>query len=104
MKDDTISRQEAIEAFKKELTIGEQKGKYVTICSAVSFDGAKQILEALPAVPSQSEIVRCKDCAFSHRYIDFDGSNWIECQNPNGLNRDVADDGYCYAGAERETE
>ena len=52
----------------------------------------------------QPEITYCKDCAFSHRYIDFDGSNWIECQNPNGLNRDVTDDGYCYAGAERRTD
>ena len=44
---DLISRQAAIEAFKKELTIGESKGNYVTICSAVSYEGAKQILESL---------------------------------------------------------
>lgn len=59
---------------------------------------------AIKTLDQQPEITYCKDCAFSHQYIDFDGSNWIECQNPNGLNRDVADDGYCYAGAERRTD
>lgn len=70
--DDAVSRQQAIDAFKKELTTGEQKGKYVTICSAVSFEGAKQILEALPAV--QPEIVRCKDCRWGRKI-----SGNIEC-------------------------
>lgn len=59
---------------------------------------------AIKALEQQPEITYCKDCAFSHRYIDFDGSNWIECQNPNGLNRDVADNGFCYAGEERRTD
>lgn len=51
--DDSISRQAAIDAFKKELTDGESKGNYVTICSAVSYEGAKQILERLPPAPSE---------------------------------------------------
>lgn len=46
---DTISRQAAINAFKKELTVGESKGNYVTICSAIGYEGAKQILESLPS-------------------------------------------------------
>lgn len=46
---DLISRQAAINAFKKELTVGESKGNYVTICSAVGYEGAKQILESLPS-------------------------------------------------------
>lgn len=58
--DDTISRAAAIDAFKKELTVGESKGNYVTICSAIGYKGAKQILESLPSV--QSEIVACGDC------------------------------------------
>lgn len=47
---DPIDRQAAIDAFKKELTVGESKGNYVTICSAISYEGAKQILESLPSV------------------------------------------------------
>lgn len=57
---DLISREQAIDAFRKELTVGESKGNYVTICSAVSYEGAKHILESLPS--AQSEIIRCKDC------------------------------------------
>ena len=53
---DLISREDAINAFKKELTIGESKGNYVTICSAVGYEGAKQILERLPSV--QPEITK----------------------------------------------
>ena len=47
---------DAIDAFKKELTVGESKGNYVTICSAVGYEGAKQILERLPSV--QPEITK----------------------------------------------
>lgn len=50
---DTIDRQAAIDAFKKELTVGESKGNYVTICSAVGYIGAKQILESLPSAQPQ---------------------------------------------------
>lgn len=57
---DLISRQAAIDAFKKELTVGESKGNYVTLCSAVGYEGAKQILESLPS--AQPEIIRCKEC------------------------------------------
>lgn len=47
--DDLIRRSDAIDAFKKELTVGESKGNYVTICSAVGYEGARQILESLPS-------------------------------------------------------
>lgn len=50
---DLISRQDAIDAFKKELTVGESKNNYVTICSAISYEGAKQILENLPSAQSE---------------------------------------------------
>lgn len=59
---DLISRQAAIDAFKKELTVGESKGNYVTICSAVGYEGVKQILESIS--PAQQEIIRCKDCKY----------------------------------------
>jgi hypothetical protein len=54
MGKDTIYRQDAIDAFKKELTVGESKGNYVTICSAIGYEGAKQILESLP--PARTEV------------------------------------------------
>lgn len=46
---DLISRQGAIDAFKKELTVGESKGNYVTLCSAIGYEEARQILESLPS-------------------------------------------------------
>lgn len=49
MSEDLIRRSDAIDAFKKELTVGESKGNYVTICSAVGYEGARQILESLPS-------------------------------------------------------
>lgn len=51
MADDRlISLNAAIDAFKKNLTVGESKGNYVTICSAIGYKGAKHILESLPTV------------------------------------------------------
>ena len=51
MADDRlISLNAAIDAFKKALTVGEWKGNYVTICSAIGYEGAKHILESLPTV------------------------------------------------------
>lgn len=106
---DLISRQAVIDALEKvaELypwRVPGDSDSYSSYNEAWQ-DALNRVgneIEALPSV--HPEIIRCKDCAFSHRYIDFDGSNWIECRNPNGLNRDVADDGYCYAGAERRTD
>ena len=44
------------------------------------------------------ELVRCKDCVFGHLYVDVQNGvtdSWVECLNPDGLNRDVSVDGYC---------
>ena len=92
---DLISRQAAIDAFKKELTVGESKGNYVTICSAVGYEGAKQILERLPS--AEPEIIRCKDCRWGREvcgniecFVDinippeYHGYEWF-C--PNGERR-----------------
>ena len=62
MADDRlISLNAAIDAFKKALTVGEWKGNYVTIRSAIGYEGAKHILESLPTVDAVP-VVRCKDC------------------------------------------
>lgn len=57
--------------------------------------------------PSVESVIHCKDCFFGYlrkgiinRYED----TWIECINPNGLNRDVSIDGYCSAGVRKEQE
>lgn len=50
------------------------------------------------------EVVRCKDCIYGYLYIDVQNGitdSWIECRNPEGLNRDVSVDGYCYASIRR---
>ena len=51
------------------------------------------------------EIVRCKDCKYGYQFYDVQKGitdSWVECRNPNGLNRDVPGNGYCYCGEERE--
>lgn len=71
--DDIIRRSDAIDAFKKELTVGESKGNYVTICSAVGYEGARQILESLPSARQKGKWIwddegyHCSEC-FYHAY------------------------------------
>lgn len=51
-------------------------------------------------------IVRCKDCRYGYHFYDVQNGitdSWVECRNPNGLNRDVQEDGYCYCG-ERKSD
>ena len=53
------------------------------------------------------EVVRCKDCLFGHLYIDVingESDSWVECRNPDGLNRDVSTEGYCSASIRRKEE
>ena len=86
---DCISRQAAIDVFKRELTTGESKREYVTTCCAIGYEGIKRILESIPsALP---EIIRCKDCR--HRDVEngfCEGRGW-----PMQL---VPDDGFCDKG------
>ena len=99
--ENTVSRQAAIDAVMQYCP--DDDGS----CSKADRD-IRELLDDIENLPSaQPEIVRCKDCIFGHLYFDvYNGvaDSWIECRNPNGLNRDVADDGYCYAGAERRTD
>lgn len=90
---DCISRQAAIDVFKRELTTGESKREYVTTCCAIGYEGIKRILESIPsALP---EIIRCKDCR--HRDVEngfCEGRGW-----PMQL---VPDDGFCDKGERSE--
>ena len=58
MMADLINRKDAIDAFKKELTVGESKRSYVTICSAIGYEGAKKILESLPSAQPERKTGR----------------------------------------------
>ena len=53
--DDLIFRQNAIDAFEKELSAKYNKREY-----AIGFVGIENILKNVPS--AQTEIVRCKDC------------------------------------------
>ena len=92
--DDLISRQAAIDAFRKELATGEQKGKYVTISSAITYLGAKQILEELPS--AQPEITKCKDCKY-HTHMWY-----CEAWNNSPGFPAVSDDMFCSLAERRE--
>lgn len=53
------------------------------------------------------EVVRCENCHYGFRYFDVqngDMDSWVDCTNPDGLNRDVSNDGYCSAGIRRKDE
>ena len=100
MKDDVISRQGAIDAFKKELTVGESKGNYVTICSAVGYEGAKQILESLPS--AQPEIIHCGDCKYYGRADKRRFYRGMDCLNKH-IATIVPDRDFC-SRAERRTD
>lgn len=71
--DDLISRKETIEAFEKELTVGESKGNYVTICSAVTYEGAKQILESLPPAQPTLYGYKIEYLAYIARVMEKEG-------------------------------
>ena len=63
----------------------------------------EDVVSAINNLPSADvePVVRCKDCIFGYKYFDVINGiadSWIECRNPNGLNRDVSCDGYCSAG------
>ena len=54
--------------------------------------------------PSAEEVIHCKDCFYGYLrkgIINGYEDAWIECINPDGLNRDVSIDGYCSAGVRK---
>lgn len=53
------------------------------------------------------EIIRCKDCQYGYQFYDVQNGitdSWVECRNPDGLNRDAPENGYCYCGERRSGE
>lgn len=61
-------------------------------------------LKDVPAAPVR-EAVLCKDCLYGHRYFDVrngETDRWVECRNPDGLNRDTSEDSFCSCGWEKK--
>lgn len=57
----------------------------------------------IDAVP----VVRCKDCRYGYHFYDVQNGitdSWVECRNPDGLNHDAPEDGYCYCGERRNDD
>ncbi len=79
----------------------------------IDLDEIRKLLDACPnkgyvemdEIPPADvvEVVRCKDCRYAHQYKFRKTESWIiECNNNEGLYRDVPEDGYCYCGERRE--
>lgn len=53
------------------------------------------------------EVVPCKDCCYGHRFFDVINGipdSWVECRNPDGLNRDTSEDSFCSCAERRNDE
>ena len=89
-------------ALAEELYVGDAP------LLAVTYNDIQSLLKAfLRQVPTEdvTEVTRCKDCLFGYRYFDVQNGitdSWVECRNPDGLNRDVSDDGYCCSAIRRK--
>ena len=69
MKDELISRQEALKALKDiEFKLYFDK-EYKLIRAA----RAQEVIKNLPTVQPTQEIIRCKDCRFWKKYKYFNG-------------------------------
>lgn len=65
----------------------------------------EKVLETMPS--AQPELIRCKDCLFGYLYFDVQNDetdSWVECRNPDGLNRDVSCNEYCSASIRRKKD
>ena len=97
-KMDLISRQAAIAILDRWLSVKGYSEGEINVMRCMRYE-----LEDMPSADAV-EVVRCKDCLFGHRYFDVQNGetdSWVECRNPDGLNRDVSEDGYCCASIER---
>lgn len=90
---DTISRQSAVSICDNAIDLWNGQ------LGAGALVAVRDAIKALPSADAV-EVVRCKDCFFGYLYVDVQNGvtdSWIECRNPEGLNRDVSVDGYCSA-------
>lgn len=99
MMSDLISRQAAIDALGERPTVW-------TSCDEYALGGRNQYdCDRLAIETAPPAVVRCEDCRYGYQFYDVQNGvkdSWIECRNPDGLNRDVPEDGYCYCGERKD--
>lgn len=78
------------------------RANYPDACFEQLREAVDAAIEALKARDAGvGRLVRCEDCRYGYQFYDVQNGvkdSWIECRNPDGLNRDVPEDGYCYCG------
>ena len=97
---DLIDRQAAIDVLEERL----QANGYSNVALVAELNRSIGFLMRLPSVDAEP-VIYCKDCFFGYLrkgIINGHEDAWIECRNPNGLNRDLPIDGYCSAGGTRK--
>ena len=97
---DKMDFPETVEEFMEQYKIVDTDEVYTNGAELIPVFRMKQWFE-------HETLVRCKDCIFGRVYFDVrngDTDSWVECQNPDGLNRDVSCDGYCSAAIRRKTD
>lgn len=97
-----VDRQAAIDALG-ERPMTWTDSDYELGC-ADQYDSDKLAIKAVPSA-DVVEVVQCKDCRYGHRYFDiiYDTTDsWVECRNPDGLNRDTSEDSFCSYGERKE--
>ena len=99
---DLINRKAAIEKVRQLNAIVSP------ISDDVLLVDKAEVMTELMILPSvEPEIIRCKDCFYGYLYSGVYADttvSWCECKKPDGLNRDVPLDGYCYAAVRRKDD
>lgn len=109
--EDVVSRQAAIDTVRsyydecdeREESIEERIERLPS--ADIDLSGFCDKLWRAAYERGKAEVVRCKDCRYGHRYFDiiYDTTDsWVECRNPDGLNRDVSEDSFCSYGEQAD--
>ena len=99
---DLIDRQAAIDRFQNLSYDDWNQGVSTTWANA--FAECAEMIRELPSADAV-EIVWCKDCRYGRRFFDVINGitdSWIECRNPDGLNRDTSEDSFCSCGERKD--
>lgn len=97
---DYIDRQAAIEALGDVPYVPDTWTDEYSIGEYHQQKKDKAAIESVPFADVEP-VVHCRDCIFGHKCFNIINGitdSWVECRNPDGLNRDVSCDGYCSAG------
>lgn len=93
------------DAMKDSIKSGDTD-EYRVISTKELHEALNEWIDGRPPVDAVP-VVRCKDCRYGHRFFDvINGTtdSWIECRNPDGLNRDTSEDSFCSYGERKKEE